>query len=60
MPIDFEPTADGNLALTIVSGVRRVDVVDVDEPITRYRAHFATCPDAQKWRRKPEGAPPSS
>lgn len=54
MPVDAEPAADGNLVVVEdVAGELRVFVASgrdwPGEP--RYRPHFATCPDAERWRR---------
>jgi len=52
VPLDREPVADG----TIILGADDVAFVlgPADEPIAgtpRYHSHFATCPDADKYRR---------
>jgi hypothetical protein len=59
MPVDRDPTPDGNLVLA-VPGVDDtepyVTVVDPDQPMLddppRYRSHYATCPDADRWRKQ--------
>jgi hypothetical protein len=48
MPLDPEPHPTGNMAL--VDGVAHF--VAPDGKDARYRSHFATCPDADKHRRK--------
>jgi hypothetical protein len=57
MPLDRDPVDDGNLALIIDVGL---DVVAVpvaprqallDDDGRRFVSHYATCPDAEQWRR---------
>lgn len=48
IPLDREPVADGNLS--VVNGVA-VSAKDVPESALRYVTHFATCPNANAWRR---------
>jgi hypothetical protein len=59
MPIDTEPAPDGNIIADLTQAVgvvipnaalpqMRADTPD--EPF--YRSHFATCPDANRWRRR--------
>jgi hypothetical protein len=50
IPLDATPTADGNLLL--VDGVARAPEVTDDVPFLQYKSHFATCPDAESFRRK--------
>lgn len=54
MPIDRVPVVDGNVA--ILDGKAHVIKGDLFEPMIedgpRYKSHFATCPDAQKHRKK--------
>lgn len=57
MPVDAEPVAGGNVALTPRAGrspLARVfgadDVPGDDE--ARYTNHFATCPQADDWRNR--------
>lgn len=49
MPVDAKPTPNGNLV--VIGGVARA-FTDDDARVHRERrtSHFATCPDAQKWR----------
>lgn len=56
MPIDAEPVVGGNLMLSQTNDGKLVASVDnaasallLPEP--RYVSHFATCPDAAKFRR---------
>lgn len=52
MPLDAEPSDRGNVELRAGVAV----VVDPDQPTLtgepRYVAHFSTCPDADRWRRR--------
>lgn len=55
MPVDAEPVEDGNIELTATgnpwpmaspyppAGFPRADLL--------YVSHYATCPDAEKWRK---------
>jgi hypothetical protein len=59
MPIDAEPHADGNVLADLVTrrgivlSAGSLEVVRIDTPDEPlYRSHFATCPDADAWRRK--------
>lgn len=58
MPVDIEPTDDGNIVLANVDGTLTALVVSERDKRPHYRAHFATCPDAADWRRRqqPKGA----
>lgn len=55
MPVDAEPSPDGNVALDEgPDGAVRASVTGpapglIPEP--RYTSHFATCPEAARWRR---------
>ena len=51
MPLDPEPTADGNVVRT---GEQTVRYLTAGEAWTglRFTSHFATCPDAAKHRRR--------
>ncbi len=63
MPLDPEPTPDGNVVITLVhhegSSLERAEarVLTAREQRllhpdrTRYRSHFATCPNARRHRR---------
>jgi hypothetical protein len=46
MPVDPEPVAEGNVVL--VDGLAVVG----GEGEPRYTSHFATCPDAKRWRKR--------
>ena len=54
MPLDAVPVEDGNMC--IVDGKAHSISSDLFEPMLpqgpRYKSHFATCPQAQKWRKK--------
>ena len=53
MPVDAEPHPEGNLKLWRGRETRRltVTVTNVGGAKPLFRPHFATCPDAKKWRR---------
>lgn len=55
MPVDAAPSENGTLVLTLVGGEQHVRVVPSDDPRPRFRAHFATCPDAESWRHRTKG-----
>lgn len=59
MPVDFEPSAEGTVALrpgwqgpisAVLGMTKRFGRNDLRT------THFATCPDAKTWRRKDRGA----
>ena len=59
MPVDAEPSPDGNLVLTEDGAQSRAIVLDkIQLRFARERgealhcSHFATCPEASDWRRK--------
>lgn len=61
MPLDPEPTPDGNLVLAPAVEARRAPTVvaltahndpPLDPNTPRYTSHFATCPDAPRHRRR--------
>ena len=58
MPVDAEPVADGNLVLSDDFGRSDVPAAFPALPMdkaagdTLYKSHFATCPDAGKWRNR--------
>jgi hypothetical protein len=60
MPVDAEPAADGNVIVDLAAGRGVVIPTGAlpgiredtpDEPL--YKSHFATCPQASEWRRRP-------
>lgn len=52
MPVDAEPTPEGRLKLRRrEDGQLGVEVVEPRGFGRRYRSHFATCPEANDWRR---------
>lgn len=53
MPVDLEPAEDGNLSLSVDLFGARIAVVDPYAPMPRHKSHFATCPQADQWRRDP-------
>jgi hypothetical protein len=59
MPIDSDPAEDGNVIADLEQGVgvvvpagalAQMKADTPDEPF--YRSHFATCPDAARWRKR--------
>ena len=48
IPLDLEPRTDGNL---VVTGGLASQAKMFDPPESRRVSHFATCPQAAKWRR---------
>lgn len=50
LPLDHEPVPDGPLVIVGAWALPVAAAVNVD-PLKRYRCHFATCPDAEKYRR---------
>ncbi len=54
MPLDADPVPDGNIVL--IDGKAHVMKGDLFEPFIddrpRYKSHHATCPEADKWRKK--------
>ena len=62
MPVDAEPVPDGNLILTsddpprvIMHVLGQASLFDEPDP-PRYVSHFATCPHADRHRRKDDHA----
>lgn len=51
MPLDVEPTEQGNITISQDLLGEDVATVDPDGPMPRYTSHFATCPDAPTFRR---------
>lgn len=56
MPVDADPVAGGNLALTAVPGQNPLSkVLSVRQQFGRSglrKSHFATCPDGPSWRKR--------
>lgn len=58
MPLDLDPHPDGNVRLGWVGGEQlalvlagaELEAARIDDPRALYRSHFATCPDADRWR----------
>lgn len=65
IPLDAEPTADGNVILrpdgaAIVlsgAGLAEARANRSGRVGTLHRSHFATCPQAGEWRKKPRPKP---
>jgi hypothetical protein len=55
MPVDFAPTLDGTIAISVGEheGRRawRSRVAQIGEAVVRRKSHFATCPNADAHRR---------
>lgn len=54
MPVDPEPAADGNVALSWRAGHVLAEVLSVAKQFGRTglrKSHFATCPDGPSWRK---------
>ena len=51
MPVDAGPHPDGTITLRTVAG-EMFAVIDPGEPGPKHRSHFASCPQADKWRRR--------
>jgi hypothetical protein len=57
MPVDAEPTPEGNLRLfrKREGGTLSVVVCAPGSQPRLFRPHFATCPDTESWRRRRSG-----
>lgn len=58
MPVDADPREDGNVTIEQPSDPRDPPsaimlIKGPRPPMPRYVSHFATCPDADFYRRKP-------
>lgn len=51
MPVDAEPVADGNIVLTEDLLGEITAVIEPGATAPRHKSHFATCPDADRFRR---------
>jgi hypothetical protein len=57
-PLDLDPVPDGTFVIADRNrwGTPRVAYVPADalliDDAPRYRSHYATCPDADRWRRR--------
>lgn len=49
MPIDSEMVPDGNIV--VEDGVAYVQTADTAQ-LLAYKSHYATCPQADEWRKK--------
>lgn len=60
MPVDAQPASDGNVRLHDRGGVAPLAVVlkthELFGKTGLRKSHFATCPDAVSWRRRPQKA----
>lgn len=52
MPVDAHPDAEGRLALSPGDPEPRVSYAFGNGERSLHRPHFATCPDADSWRRR--------
>lgn len=55
MPVDVKPVDDGNLVVEYRNGGDEArPATDADRRVKRplFKSHFATCPQAQKWRQR--------
>lgn len=53
IPLDVEPTADGNLVVTATGDVQALgplELLALPAGTVRRTSHFATCPHADSWR----------
>ena len=53
IPVDVEPTADGNLVVNGAGEVQALgplELLALPPGTVRRTSHFATCPDAEQWR----------
>ena len=58
MPLDVEPSAEGNVQLCMVGGEEIATVLGAGdraaaqlEQISLYVSHFVTCPHGKQWRK---------
>ena len=55
MPVDPEPVYAGNIVLRDREHLPPLELYrKPDEGTKRYISHFVTCPQRDKWRRKPQ------
>lgn len=52
IPVDAEPVEDGNFHVIAGQVVYHLAPAMGEQP--KYKSHFATCPEANAWRAKPE------
>jgi len=60
MPLDAEPTLEGNIILGLRQHLPPLALVQTKQSLARlqekgellYTSHFVTCPQSAKWRRK--------
>ncbi len=61
MPVDFEPSGNGNISLQQVGLAPLAVVLSVAKQFGRKdlrTSHFVTCPDAKAWRSKARSVTP--
>lgn len=59
MPLDYEPTKDGNIILGVRHGKVPLALVQTQQQLERlrekgellYTSHFVTCPQSKAWRK---------
>lgn len=51
MPLDAEPTEDGNVVISEDLLGELIGTVEPKATAPRYKNHFATCPDAERFRK---------
>lgn len=63
MPLDRDPTPNGNVVYSREQPYDDIDMVDVlgkeqqeqlPERRARWKSHFATCPESREWRKEGE------
>jgi hypothetical protein len=52
MPVDAQPTEDGDLVIWVAVTVRKWNEKDAEYDRPRYKSHFSTCPNAEQLRRR--------
>lgn len=52
IPIDAAPVRDGNLEILDGYPVLAIPIAPLLPPAKRYKSHFATCPEADRFRRR--------
>jgi hypothetical protein len=52
MPLDADPTSDGTIVLDAAGRAEVLAGQQTLDDRVRYTTHWATCPDAERWRRR--------